>query len=331
MKFLYLLFLISILKCGYGFERAKVQMDTYYGDITFTIVRANQETEISCFTKNVPDPEGKFEWYLDDQILDQNSQEDTTEDGRPKSTYKYKPNLEDENKKLKCSYIQENNGESYESSAQIDKISVHKVILPPSPYKPADSFNIGETANINMKMKLFPKPNDDQIVWSVENKVNGNTESLASGKNTDKYESQMNSLGNDEYEAILTIKNLDESDNENNYYLEFTPNDEEPQRIVVDFVVGEPVKPTTVGTTIIPTEEPSTPLGIGLWIIIALVILIILACIAYCVWQKYFREKPEDNTKPNYDPNNDAERGTFAAVPQTDTTQDANVDTSSNK
>ena len=50
------------------------------------------------------------------------------------------------------------------------------------------------------------------------------------GKNTDKYESQMNSLGNDEYEAILTIKNLDESDNENNYYLEFTPNDEEPQR-----------------------------------------------------------------------------------------------------
>ena len=40
----------------------------------------------------------------------------------------------------------------------------------------------------------------------------------------------MNSLGNDEYEAILTIKNLDESDNENNYYLEFTPNDEEPQR-----------------------------------------------------------------------------------------------------
>ena len=89
--------------------------------------------------------------------------------------------MEDENKKLKCSYIQENNGESYESSAQIDKISVHKVILPPSPYKPADSFNIGETANINMKMKLFPKPNDDQIVWSVENKVNGNTESLALG------------------------------------------------------------------------------------------------------------------------------------------------------
>ena len=40
----------------------------------------------------------------------------------------------------------------------------------------------------------------------------------------------MNSLGNDEYEAILTIKNLDESDNENNIYLEFTPNDEEPQR-----------------------------------------------------------------------------------------------------
>ena len=47
--------------------------------------------------------------------------------------------------------------------------------------------------------------------------------------------------------------------------------------------------------------------------------------------QKYFREKPDDNTKPNYDPNADAERGTFAAVPQTDTTQDANVDTSSNK
>jgi len=319
---IYSIFLISLL-VNYGYTLktpSAVEIENYYGDMMFLITEDNsEETSFKCVAQNKPEPSGKFQWTIGGEIVKSASDPDEiTATGDEISTFIYTPKVEDNDKQLKCVYLQEENGQMSKTSSETEIVfrPISKQILPKSPFKLTEIFEVGSDAEIKLNLELFPGPDYDNYRWVIET---DQTLELPSDQSTDKYESKLKeaSDGQYQYEALLIIKNWQETDAESKYFFKVVNADGE-KRIDIELPKPQVSKPTEIT---VPTEnttttpEPATGLGIGIYIIISLVVLIVLACIGYCIWQKYFREKePEPKTQ-------DAEKGDYNAVPKSDPDQ----------
>ena len=77
--------------------------------------------------------------------------------------------VEDNEKKLKCEYIQEENGQvTKTASTEIVFTPISKQILPKSPFKLTEIFEVGADAEIKLNLELFPEPNYDNYRWVIE-------------------------------------------------------------------------------------------------------------------------------------------------------------------
>lgn len=299
---IYSIFLISLL-VNYGYTLktpSAVEIENYYGDMMFLITEDNsEETSFKCVAQNKPEPSGKFQWTIGGEIVKSASDPDEiTATGDEISTFIYTPKVEDNDKQLKCVYLQEENGQMSKTSSETEIVfrPISKQILPKSPFKLTEIFEVGSDAEIKLNLELFPGPDYDNYRWVIET---DQTLELPSDQSTDKYESKLKeaSDGQYQYEALLIIKNWQETDAESKYFFKVVNADGEKR---IDIELPKP---------------QATGLGIGIYIIISLVVLIVLACIGYCIWQKYFREKePEPKTQ-------DAEKGDYNAVPKSDPDQ----------
>jgi len=299
---IYSIFLISLL-VTYGNTLktpSAVEIENYYGDMMFLITEDNsEETSFKCVAQNKPEPSGKFQWTIGGEIVKSASDPDEiTATGDEISTFIYTPKVEDNDKQLKCVYLQEENGQMSKTSSETEIVfrPISKQILPKSPFKLTEIFEVGSDAEIKLNLELFPGPDYDNYRWVIET---DQTLELPSDQSTDKYESKLKEVsdGQYQYEALLIIKNWQETDADSKYFFKVVNADGEKR---IDIELPKP---------------QATGLGIGIYIIISLVVLIVLACIGYCIWQKYFREKePEPKTQ-------DAEKGDYNAVPKSDPDQ----------
>ena len=94
--------------------------------------------------------------------------------------------VEDNDKQLKCVYIQEENNQITKTSSETEIVfrPISKQILPKSPFKLAEIFEVGADAEIKLNLELFPVPNYDNYRWVIES---DQTLELPSGKIRDMY------------------------------------------------------------------------------------------------------------------------------------------------
>ena len=70
---------------------------------------------------------------------------------------------------MKCEYIQEENGQvTKTASTEIVFTPISKQILPKSPFKLTEIFEVGADAEIKLNLELFPEPNYDNYRWVIE-------------------------------------------------------------------------------------------------------------------------------------------------------------------
>ena len=94
--------------------------------------------------------------------------------------YFYKK-VEDNDKQLKCVYLQEENGQMSKTSSETEIVfrPISKQILPKSPFKLTEIFEVGSDAEIKLNLELFPGPDYDNYRWVIET---DQTLELPSGK-----------------------------------------------------------------------------------------------------------------------------------------------------
>lgn len=282
-----------------------------WGDVELTITRSS--TKQQPFKCSITDDEsfqvGKVQWILEGNVQwEDENPEKSSDESSYESDFKYRPLIEDDGKSMQCKYIPEDGANAV--SAEVT-LKIVKHLLPMSPFVVPNTYDIGDTAKIELDLQLYPKPEDSDVKWVVENSQTGEKSEITPGQTQGKYNAMplQNTQGN-KYKAILEINDLNESDFTNSLYLS-TKEDTEKVKVQMSRAGQPPVvtEPPEEITTVAPD---AAGLGAGIWVIIILVILIILVCIGYCIWQKFFRK---EDPQPTQDPK-DAEKGVYTQAPQ---------------
>ena len=180
---------------------------------------------LTCQAKGDPEPKGKFQWKLDDQLIDSNLYPETDE---IKSVFQYEPKIEDNGKILKCIYHQYLGEDLKETSTDLN-LKIAEYILPQSPFMVDGTQEIGKLFKITLDLQLFPEPETRDLAWIIKNKTSQEMLELQPNTAEGRYSSSFENLDDNKYQAILNINPLQDEDLLKEIYFMIKANENERQ------------------------------------------------------------------------------------------------------
>ena len=91
-------------------------------------------------------------------------------------------------------------------------LNIAKYILPPSPYVVQGQQNLNDQMIITLDLELYPEPESQNLAWIIASPNTGEELELPPGSEDGRFKADVESLGNDKHQAILTIDPLLEED-----------------------------------------------------------------------------------------------------------------------
>jgi len=282
-----------------------------WGSVTF---QAGQRVELSC-TASDADPEGEFVWLMDEEVTASDRPVRVLGDNTFQQNLVIDPTVDLDGAEVECKYVQRDSfGETLHEPSILLGINV---VIHEWPTPAQEEFVEGEQAVLSVPLKLYPKPENNEVTWKITDTKGqvtslnpGHSDAMAHYRASELVEAT--SSGEDHsYVAKLTIGSVTANDHANQIQLLVVPpggNKKKPHVIDVNFVLR--MKEEDIVTTVQPEENPksssppteeqrtSNRLGVGVWIVLGIIILVIAIIVGYCIYQKKCG-KSEEYQQPN--------------------------------
>lgn len=263
-----------------------VQLDFMLGDlkpwggITLT---EGKRVELRCIAKN-SDSKGVFEWRIDDVLQQSDRPLRDMGNGVFEQSLEINTAIDLDQKEVECRYLDGATGEALQETFLTINVIHQK--WPPQPYN-AGEFVVGDQVSLTVPFELYPAPESSYLTWKVTDKSNQITE-LKPGENdaTSHFKAQnLKELGNNRYNATLTIDSVTENDAATSIQL-VVKTDPKNQPHTVDVTFSLRLTREAAKTEEASPQPEASTMSVGVWVIVAIIILIAAIIIGYCIYQK---------------------------------------------
>lgn len=274
-----------------GDGEPSVEIEEVWGTATIPAGKlGTNKEEFTCVAANVP-KHGKFVWKLGDKVMENtNAVQDTSEDGETVLSQTYNIDFTESgtleiinalnNKKISCSYVETDSFGIENTLAESASVNLEVKVqdFPKDKNLTFSNLQIGQPANLSLKMDIYPQPKNEDYDWTIYDKSrNTKIEVKTDVPNNAEpgYAAEIKLVDGITYEAKLMIKSVPDDINSKTIYLSIKENQggsEEDDRTGSEKIYFE--------VSAISTNQ----MNIGIWIILAVIVVIIIICIVYCIY-----------------------------------------------
>eukprot|EP00095_Tigriopus_kingsejongensis_P008031 maker-scaffold630_size122347-snap-gene-0.15 protein:Tk08031 transcript:maker-scaffold630_size122347-snap-gene-0.15-mRNA-1 annotation:"predicted protein" len=294
--------------------RPEVEFLGIWGTLTINADNIFEKETVTC-SVNSKAAEGEFVWIIGDETLVNSNEVKSLGKGKYQQAFSILPYIKYDQKKIRCKYIERDSSGGVVSEAEDSlKLNINFIGLPLKTnlgyYDPSGPIEL------ELEFKVYPKPDNDQIYWTIRNMSVDTEEKLPIGTLMGRYEVMaLEALAEPTYRSILKISNINENDEKNSYALvvEHLGN---KHSIPVTFSLQRDMESGSLGFPYVLTNDSSTEkpivknsetqLGIGLMIVLGIVVLILLVCIGYCIYENCHKKQSQTV--------NNSQKGAYASV-----------------
>ena len=91
-------------------------------------------------------------------------------------------------------------------------MKINEFILPKSPYVLDGTQKLKESVDITLDLSLFPQPETRDLIWVIKDSTTGDQLEIEPNIENGRYSSKFENVGDNKYQAVLTIDPLQEED-----------------------------------------------------------------------------------------------------------------------